>query len=95
MPISSVIIAAVFSASASSSSAVARAHVARCAKVVRRYSANRACARPMAASISSGVAGVKVWTVSPVAGLMVAMGMLHPSAARYGTASSLPLSWLA
>ncbi|SHY70644.1 Uncharacterised protein [Mycobacteroides abscessus subsp. abscessus] len=51
------------------------AQAARSEKLVVRYCLNRSCARPMAASISASDAAVKVLIVSPVAGLIVAIGM--------------------
>ncbi|CPX07382.1 Uncharacterised protein [Mycobacteroides abscessus] len=75
LPISSVIRAATSSASASRRSAVDSAQAARSEKLVVRYCLKRSCARPMAASISASDAAVKVLIVSPVAGLIVAIGM--------------------
>src|SRR2546423_2451975 len=69
---------AMSSASASKTSAAARIHAARVAQSVRRYSRNVSAARAMRASTSAADSASNVFTVVPVAGLIVAMG-IHAS----------------
>ena len=75
MPTSSVIVAASVSRSASRMSATRRIFCARSANDVLRCSRNASCASRSLSSNCASVSGVKVWMVSPVAGLMVAMGI--------------------
>ena len=71
-----VIIAAIWSRSSSSTSAAARNHVARCANVVVRNEAAARSASASLASSSSSERASKTLMVSPVDGLMVAIGMV-------------------
>src|SRR6478736_6385738 len=75
LPISVVITRAVSSHAASSASAAACIHRARSSKVVRRYVIAVAAARAMHSSTSASVNASKVFSISPVAGFVVAIAM--------------------
>ncbi len=82
LPISMAIVSPCARCSASRMSAARRIERARSAKVVRRCERNAAAARSSLASTSSSVSGAKVWSVSPVAGLIVAIAMVSSSRGR-------------
>ena len=75
MPISVVMMRAISSHPASSASAAAFIHRARSAKDVSRYSAAVAAARAIRSSTSASESAAKVFSISPVAGFVVAIAM--------------------
>src|SRR6185437_14152952 len=79
LPISMAIVSACARRSASRISAARRIAPARSAKLVRRCRRNAAAARSIFRSSSSSPSGANVWSVSPVAGLIVAIAMVSSS----------------
>ena len=73
--------------------AAARAEVEKCARACRFYADHAAAARVSRSSSAAGESAANFSSVSPVAGLITAMGMASPSRAGHAPAGSGYSKW--